>query len=441
LQNVAERDGDARIISNYEAIGISKSGNRISVAAWVTEIEYSGTQAFLAFVMDVTEIKNLRAQLLQAQKMEAIGNLAGGVAHDFNNLLTIVQGYSELLLLDENLDDQAKSDIDKINHAAQSGADLVQRLLAFSRKSEMKPRPINLNQQIAQTQSLLSRTIPKNISVELRLADELPAIEADPVQVEQILMNLAVNARDAMPDGGTLVIETQCCALTEEYARSLVDVSPGNYALLVVSDTGAGIADDALEHIFEPFFTTKSPGMGTGLGLATVYGIVKQHGGHIYCQSGPEGGTTFKIYLPVIDTEMELETLRQSGPTIPGGTETILVVDDEESVRDLGERILRRAGYSVLTAANGKEALELFRREKEKISLVILDLIMPEMDGNQCLKEILQIDRKAKIIISSGFFPNVSLRDTSRTGAKASVDKPYDMNQLIQAVRRVLDDE
>lgn len=438
LQRHARTGTGAKTISHYESVGVTKSGKLIDAAAWVTEIDYLGREASLAFVMDMTESKSLRSQLLQAQKMEAIGNLAGGVAHDFNNLLTVIQGYSELLLFDENLKDKAKTDLERINHAAQSGADLVRRLLMFSKKSEMKPRPMSLNQQIAQTKSLLSRTIPKTITIELRLADELPAIEADPVQIGQVLMNLAVNATDAMPDRGTLVIETQQTVLGDEYLNSHFGVKSGNYVLLTFSDTGEGIDKESLEHIFEPFFTTKSPGKGTGLGLAVVYGIVKQRGGHITCYSEQGVGTTFKIYLPVVETQIEPRT-QAYRRTIAGGTETILLVDDEQDVRDLGERILTRAGYKVLTAADGRVGLDIFRKEKEAISLVILDLIMPEMDGHQCLKEILQTDKQAKVIVSSGYSANGSPEKTSQSGAKGFVGKPYDMNQLLQTVRDVLD--
>jgi PAS domain S-box-containing protein len=438
-QTVADKDTSPRIISHYEATGLSKRGKRINAAAWVTQINYFHSKALLAFVMDVTESKSLKEQLLQAQKMEAVGNLAGGVAHDFNNLLTVVQGYSELLLSDENVKDIHRADLEKINYAAKSGADLVRRLLMFSRKSEMKPRPMSLNQQIIQTKSFLSRTIPKTINVELRLAKALPAIEADPVQIEQVLMNLAVNATDAMPDGGVLVIETQRVTLGQEYLPSHLGVKPGDYVLLSFSDTGEGIDEELLEHIFEPFFTTKSPGKGTGLGLAVVYGIVKQHGGHVTCKSQRGVGTTFKLYLPAMVTQTQADIQLLEELRIPRGTETILLVDDEQAVRDLGQRILTRAGYTVITAANGREALDLYIKERDKISLIILDLIMPEMDGHQCLDELLRIDQQAKIILSSGYAANGSSEKTSKASARGFVGKPYNMEQLLQTVRDVLD--
>jgi two-component system, cell cycle sensor histidine kinase and response regulator CckA len=440
VQKAVGRDSGTKSIAHYDAIGVSKSGQRMSVAAWVTEIEHLGKQAYLAFVMDLTESKSIRSQLLQAQKMEAIGNLAGGIAHDFNNLLTVIQGYSELLLFDENIDDQMKPDLERMHNAARSGADLIQRLLVFSRKSEIKTRPMILNSQIVEITSLLSRTIPKTISIELRLADEIPQIEADPVQVEQILMNLAVNAKHAMPNGGHLVMETRQLILEHENTSSHLGVKPGNYVLVTVSDTGEGIAEEAMEHIFEPFFTTKSPDKGTGLGLSVVYGIIKQHGGHVICDSQRGVGTTFRIYFPVVETKIQLRTKKQRHK-IPSGTERILLVDDERDVRDLGARILSGAGYTVLTAANGREALDIFRKERQKIAVVILDLIMPVMDGHQCLRDILQIDQQARIIVSSAYSADGLQDKMSLSGAKGVVAKPYDMDEMLATVRNVLDSD
>ncbi|MBM3298647.1 MAG: PAS domain S-box protein, partial [Deltaproteobacteria bacterium] len=339
---------------------------------------------FVAVLRDVTEHLNLTKQLLQAQKMEAIGTLAGGVAHDFNNLLQVVLGYSELILADEDLPDRLKEDMGKVLLAGINGAHLVQRLLTFSRKTEPKLLDLDLNQRIRQSYKLLQRTIPRMIDIELILADDLARIQADPTHVDQLLMNLSINARDAMPEGGKLVIETANVVLDEEYSQTHLGAIPGEYVLLSVSDTGYGMDKETLDHIFEPFFTTKEAGKGTGLGLAMVYGIVKEHDGYITCYSEPGRGTTFKIYLPVAKIERDLDVTTTS--KIPAfGTETILLVDDEEFIRDLGKRILERFGYTVLTAADGKEALNLYEEEREKISLVILDLIMPKMGGKECL--------------------------------------------------------
>ncbi len=269
--------------------------------------------------------------------MEAVGILAGGVAHDFNNLLTAVQGFSELLLMEMDEKAPGYSDILKIHEAGLRGAELVRSLLAFSRKAEIKPRPINLNHEVTRIEKLLSRTIPKMIKIELHLEGDLAAVNADPDQMGQVLMNLAVNAEQAMPDGGNLTIATANISLDEGYCRSCREIiQPGDYVLLTVSDTGHGMNEKTLEHIFEPFFTTKGVGKGTGLGLAMVYGIVRQHGGHITCDSQPNEGSTFKIYLPAIEEARTEKEDREEQALPRGGTETILLVDDEDFVRDLG---------------------------------------------------------------------------------------------------------
>jgi PAS domain S-box-containing protein len=399
-----------------------------------TILGYQGT------VRDVTEYKQLQNQLIQAQKMEAIGTLAGGIAHDFNNLLQVVLGYSDLILSDEHFPPQYKEDLTKISQAARNGADLVQGLLAFSRKAEAKPRPLNLNRRIEQLQKMLSRTIPKMIEIELVLADDLATINADPTQMEQILMNLAVNARDAMREGGKLSIKTENVTLGEDYRRTHPEAKPGRYVLLSVADTGKGMDKETVEHIFDPFFTTKGPGEGTGLGLAMVYGIVKQHGGHITCYSELSQGTVFKMYFPALVAERELqETKVRAMPR--GGSETILLVDDEELVRDLGARILSKAGYNVISASDGKEALELFQANKEGISVVILDLIMPQLGGKQCLDRMLAISPTVKVLIASGHLPSDTTREALASNARGFVDKPYDMRQLLEIVRSVLDDK
>jgi len=298
---------------------------------------------FVAVKRDVTGEVLLQKQLFQAQKMEAIGTLAGGVAHDFNNLLQIVLGYSDLTLLDGGFPSAYRDDLEKIKQAARSGAELVQRLLTFSRKTEFKPLPLDLNQRIVLVHKLLTRTLPRMIQTDLVLCDNLPKINADPTQMEQVLMNLAVNARDAMPDGGRLLIETSTVSIDAEYAKTHLGAKTGQYVRLSVSDTGKGIDEDTAEHIFEPFYTTKGPGEGTGLGLAMVYGIVRQHEGYITCSSETGKGTTFTIYFPATQSPAPSDrTLSRSVPA--GGTETILLTDDEEIVRDLGARMLSKAG-------------------------------------------------------------------------------------------------
>jgi two-component system, cell cycle sensor histidine kinase and response regulator CckA len=395
---------------------------------------------FVAVKRDITEHLELSKQLFQAQKMEAVGTLAGGVAHDFNNILQVALGYSELILGDEGLSQRHKADLRKINEASSRGADLVQRLLTFSRKSEVKPVPLNLNRRITELGKMLERTVPKMIEIKLHLAEDLATINADATQMDQILMNLAVNARDAMPEGGRLFIETANVVLDEDYAASHLNAKPGHYVLLTIADTGTGMDKETLEHIFEPFYTTKGVGEGTGLGLAVVYGIVQQHGGHVRCYSEPGEGTTFSVYFPALLSDEEPE--EKIARSIPrGGSETILLVDDEDMIRDLCSRILTKSGYSVITARNGKEALELYIAQRDRISLVILDLIMPQMGGKQCLDDLLSIDPAVKVLIASGYSSNDATQEALASGAKGFVNKPYDMRQVLRVVREVLDAE
>jgi two-component system, cell cycle sensor histidine kinase and response regulator CckA len=394
---------------------------------------------FQGIIRDMTERRQLEKQLQQAQKLEAIGTLAAGVAHDFNNILTVIQGFSELLLVKTDENALGYSQLRKIHEAGRIGAELVRNLLTFSRKADTYPRSINLNEEVVRIENLLRRTIPKMIKIELHLEAVLAAVNADPDQMGQVLMNLALNAQHAMPDGGTLTIATSNIFLDEEYCRSHPQTLPGSYVLLTVADTGHGMDKEVLEHIFEPFFTTKGVGKGTGLGLAMVYGIVSQHGGHITCYSEPGHGTTFKIYLPAI-AKIEFKTAAEPEQVLPrGGTETILLVDDEDIIRNLGESFLTMAGYTVLIAASGPEAIQLYLTEGERISLVILDLIMPEMGGEKCLEEILAIDPEAKIIISSGTAIEGKKRETFELGAKAFVTKPFLLGDMLKAVREVLD--
>ena len=396
--------------------------------------------------MDITDRKDaekeketLAAQLAQAQKMESIGTLAGGIAHDFNNLLTVIQGFSEVLLMEMDKEAPGYSDLLKIHEAGLRGAELVRNLLAFSRKADIKPRPINLNHEVVRIEKLLSRTIPKMIKIDLHLEGDLAAVNADPDQIGQILMNLAVNAEQAMPDGGNLTIATTNVTLDEEYCRSYPEIHPGDYVMLSVSDTGKGMEKGILGHVFEPFFTTKDVGKGTGLGLATVYGIVKLHGGHICCDSEPNRGATFKTYLPAIEEDTTERGVKEEQVLPPGGTETILLVDDEDFIRDLGAKFLTMAGYTVLNVASGPEAVQLYLREGEQISLVILDLIMPEMGGDKCLEEILAINPDAKIVISSGAAVEGKKKVTIESGAKGFVSKPFQLWDMLKTVRQVLD--
>lgn len=330
-------------------------------------------------------------------------------------------------------------ELQQISHAAQRGSELTRQLLTFSRKVESKKLLIDLNREVRQAQKMLQRTIPKMIDIELDLDEDLKTTDADPAQVEQIIMNLAINAKDAMPEGGRLIIKTENTTFDEEYCRAHLGSSPGDYVLLTVADTGHGMDIETLEHIFEPFFTTKEIGRGTGLGLAIVYGIVKSHRGYITCHSESGNGTTFKVYFLALEQEAEPEETETKAP-IKGGTETILLVDDEKSIRNLGKQMLEKFGYTVLTAVDGESGLDLFRRKQDKIHLVILDLIMPGIGGKQCLAEILKLNTRAKVIIVSGYSDNLPTKETFETGAKDFLAKPYKIRAMLQAVRDALDE-
>ena len=426
----------------------TREGRVFPVEITVNYVEFEGKEYNCAFARDITERKEadkekekMQIQLRQAQKMEAVGTLAGGIAHDFNNLLQAVQGYTQLLLLRKDGDDDGQRELQQIVRAATRGAELTQQLLTFSRKTESELQPIDFNRELENVRLLLERTIPKMIEVEFRLAEDLKMVNADPGQVEQILMNLAVNAKDAMPDGGKLIVETADVILDKDYCKIHRVANPGNYVQLTVTDTGHGIDEMIREHIFEPFYTTKETGKGTGLGLATVYGIVKSHNGHLVCHSEPDEGTTFKIYLPTIDSTEESRQAEEHVTAPEGGTETILLVDDEESIRTLGTQILEKFGYTVLSAADGESALQIYRKEQEKIDLIILDLIMPGMGGKLCLVELLKINLEAKVAIASGYSPDGATREILKRGAKGFISKPYDLRQVLKVVREVLDED
>ena len=386
-----------------------------------------------------TEREKLEQNLIQAQKMEAVGTLAGGIAHDFNNLLQVVLGYSQLLLKYPGFDHGIRQNLEKIHRAAHQGAELVKNLLAFSRKAFTRLGIVNINNLIEELFDLLERTIPKMIKIELHLKRDIPTIQADSGQIRQVMMNLALNARDAMPDGGTLSIETGRALIGEEFCKKRIDAKPGDYVYVVFSDTGHGMDAETLEHMFEPFYTTKEVGKGTGLGLSMVFGIIKQHGGFIVFDSDVNAGSRFRIYLPVSGSGSELSSTQNvaSVEKAPSG-ETILLVDDEAMVRDLGADYLTELGYTVWTASNGRQALEIYHQNQKEISLVLLDLIMPEMSGRICLEELIKINPDVKVVIVSGFCSDDTPEDFSNTGARGFVSKPYDLDNLMRTIQKVL---
>jgi two-component system cell cycle sensor histidine kinase/response regulator CckA len=386
---------------------------------------------------DVTERKRLEEQLRQALKMEAIGRLAGGVAHDFNNLLAVIAGNTGLLLSAMPSGDTRREQLTTIEKAAWRAADLVRQLLSFSRQSELRLRPVQINDCVTETLSFLCRTIDPRIKVEVRTVADLWTVQADPTQINQVLMNLCINARDAMPDGGQLTMETQNVELHEEAAQRHMDARAGRFVCVRVSDTGHGIPPEIQAHIFDPFFTTKEPGRGTGLGLATVFGIIKQHQGWIEWHSTLEQGTRFELYLPAV-AEVEHHPLTPPVATVPlGGHETILVVDDEPVVRNLGRDILVHHGYQVLVASDGLEAVHLYQRYFEQIDLVILDMTMPRLSGREAYQQMTQVNPKVRVLFASGYFGDQPPEPSP--GIMGFLDKPYRVHDLVKAVRGALD--
>ncbi|MBU2549519.1 MAG: PAS domain S-box protein, partial [Proteobacteria bacterium] len=389
---------------------------------------------------DVTESKNLEDQLAQAQKIESIGTLAGGIAHDFNNMLQAIAGYTELLLMDKGEDHPDLKRLKTIERATQKARGLTRQLLTFSRKMQSDLRPTDLNAEIEQVAVMLERTVPRMIRIDLKLAGGLRNVNADRIQLEQVIMNLGINASQAMPDGGRLMIETENVYLDENYGLAHLEISPGDYVLLTVTDTGQGMDDETRQHIFEPFFTTKDPGQGTGLGLAVVYGIVKNHAGHIHCYSEPGRGTSFKIYLPSV--EASAGTVLQRRPlsdTLPRGDETILFVDDDPLIVSVGQSMLERQGYQVIKATNGEEALAIYRELGQAIALVVLDLSMPGMGGVNCLIKLLEMDIGAKVLIASGYSSETPMRETLDAGARGYIGKPFGLAELVHTVRDIID--
>ncbi len=383
---------------------------------------------------------SLQEQLQQAQKMEAIGQLAGGVAHDFNNLLTIITGYSDLMLSQLNEEDSLYGDVIEIKRAAERASTLTRQLLAFSRKQVLQPKILDLNQLVANLDKMLRRLIGEDIELVTKMDEKLGRIKADPGQIEQVVLNLVVNARDAMPKGGRLTIETANAELDEYYTRTHLGVKPGHYVMISISDTGAGMTPEVKERIFEPFFTTKEKGRGTGLGLSTVYGIVKQSEGYIWVYSEPGQGTTFKIYFPVIEDMVEsLESTPDSKKTVRG-TETILLVEDEEMVRGLVRMILERNGYHVLEASGGENALRIAQEYRSQpIHLMVTDVVMPGMSGRELVDCMKILRPEIKILYISGYTNDAIIRHGVLGEGTAFLQKPFTANILTHKIREVLD--
>jgi PAS domain S-box-containing protein len=395
---------------------------------------------FVAIVRDVTDQKELEDQLRQAQKMEAIGKLAGGVAHDFNNILGTIIGYSDMLLEDLGDNHPLREDIENMLAAAERASTLTRQLLAFSRKQVLETKVLSLNEVVTETRKMLIRLIGEDVEIVTTLQPDLGLVKADPGQVEQILMNLAVNARDAMPDGGKLIIETREVELDEEYAGRHMEVIPGTYIMLAMSDSGHGIERENLSRIFEPFFTTKERGKGTGLGLSTVYGIVKQSGGHIWAYSEPGKGTIFKIYLPRVEPVAEKKERRPPTISPKAGSETVLVTEDDDTLRTLLCRMLEGGGYKVLEARHGVEALDISAQTALRIHLLVTDVIMPRMSGRELADKLSQRRPEIKILYVSGYTDDAIAHQGVLDEGIHFIEKPFSVKTLLKKVREVLDE-
>jgi PAS domain S-box-containing protein len=393
----------------------------------------------LGIFWDVTEQRNLEAQLRQAHKMEAVGKLAGGIAHDFNNLLTGILGNLALALSDLPGNHPSRELLANAEVAGQRAAELTRQLLGFSRRTPLLPQPLGLNAAIHETVRLLRRTVDPRIEVVIHTSADLWPVEADPGQINQVLMNLCLNARDAMPEGGRLTLETANVCLDDAQASRFTGGRAGEFVCLRVQDTGHGIPPAILDRIFEPFFTTKEPGKGTGLGLAMVFGIVQQHQGWVDCLSQVGKGTCFEVYLPRLTTTAPAPEPSHDDNGVRGGHETILLVDDEAVVGRLGQTILERHGYRVLLAADGQQALEVYRRHQADIQLVILDLAMPRLSGPDTLRALRQLKPDVAVLISSGYSSDEDLRSVEREGVLGFVAKPYRPADLARRVRAALD--
>jgi two-component system, cell cycle sensor histidine kinase and response regulator CckA len=421
--------------STYSFRTIKKSGEIVWIEAGVVLVTWEGNPAALTFLRDITVQKKLEEQLFHAQKMEAVGTLAGGVAHDFNNLLLGILGYTSLMLMKTDKDHPFYENLKIIERQVESGADLTRRLLGFARGGKYDVRPVNVDDLIIKTSEIFSRT-KKEISIHKKLQENLYTIEADPGQIEQVLLNLYVNAWQAMPSGGELYLESGNTIFHEQENRPF-NTKPGQYVKISVTDTGVGMDSETQKRIFEPFFSTKGIGKGTGLGLASAYGIIKNHGGIINVYSEKAHGTTFTIYLPAsVKKAIEAKPAEEKLLT---GKETILVVDDEQVNVELMRELLEKLGYKILTAQSGKKAIELYREHFKDIKLVILDMIMPKMNGRETLGKLMEIDNKVRVLLSSGYSLNGEAAMILNLGCKGFIQKPFRVEELARKIRDVID--
>ncbi|UCF95842.1 MAG: PAS domain S-box protein [Spirochaetaceae bacterium] len=416
----------------------AKGGNLKWLELHHKRITWNGRSAVLAFVSDITERKRLEAQFLQAQKMEAVGRLAGGIAHDFNNVLTIILAYTELLEGEELKKTTVKMKLQAIREAASKASTLTQNLLAFSRKQHLEPKIIDLNTLVDRMQNILERLVGKKIELVTKLDNHLGSIHADANQLEQVILNLAVNSKDAMEDGGKLVIATENVHFSEEALKPKPEMYPGRYAMLSISDNGSGMQEETKSHLFEPFFTTKESGRGTGLGLATVYGIIKQSKGFIYVYSEPGKGTTFKLYFPRID-EKPFENPIEAPPAEElSGSETVLVLEDEQEVLSIIESMLDRKGYTVIAASSGEAAVSQCRHAPGSIDLLITDVGIPNMSGREVWETVKKAHPNSRVLFISGYPEDFIPLEDIGDGKRIFLQKPFGADVLLRRVREIL---
>jgi two-component system, cell cycle sensor histidine kinase and response regulator CckA len=420
----------------WEKEYIRKDGTRVPALVAVASLDGS---EYMSISLNLSERKRLEEQVRRAQKMEAIGTLAGGVAHDFNNLLSVILTYTGLLLDGLTDGDPVKADLEEVKKAGERAADLTRQLLAFSRQQMLQPRVLDLNQVVMGMDRMLRRLLGADIELSLLTAQTVGKVHADPGQIEQVILNLVVNARDAMPKGGQLTVETQNAELDAEYASQHLDVAPGSYVLIAVTDTGVGMDASTLAHIFEPFFTTKDKGKGTGLGLSTVFGIVRQSGGHIWVYSEPGKGTTFKVYVPRTDRRPEAPMTSSPPPVTLRGPETVLIVEDEDQVRAIMRAVLRRYGYNVLEAQNGGEAFLICEKYTARIHLLLTDVVMPRMSGRELAERLAPMRPDMKVLYVSGYTENSIVHHGVLDAGVAFLAKPITPDALVRKVRELLD--
>ena len=434
-------NGDTRAVkTDVPGVATRSDGSTLEVSMSWGPVDDDPANGYVVTFADMTDRKRLEAQLMQSQKMEAVGRLAGGVAHDFNNMLTAIKSYSQLLLQDVAADDARHKDIQEIDLAADRAARLTRQLLAFSRQQMLQPRVLDVNQTVSELEKMLQRLLLKDITLSTRLAPELHAVRADAGQLEQVIVNLVVNARDAMPDGGRLTVRTQNVAIDAASAREgwSFEVRPGAYVLISVTDTGLGMDEATKSRIFEPFFTTKDRHKGTGLGLSTVYGIVKQSGGYIRVISAPGQGSTFEVFLPVADGAASPAGQPQR-PQTSGGSETVLVVEDDDGIRAVIKRILERAGHRVLEATNGAEALRICDASGDSVDLVLSDIAMPEMQGPDLARRIRELHPRMAMLLMSGYAESASQQEGFLTDGVEFLGKPFSPDALTRKIRHILD--